>query len=122
MIGANIGKGRVLPCKFCRTEQTRVYCAMHSLLRRKICVDLCNKLVSIGLMNLASLADRLASGVRTAKAVHADLKEELRCVYVIVKNITDKCIFSNLHFLVPFIRKCLTELVYHIIIKKSIIN
>ena len=61
-------------------------------------------------MNLASLANGLASGVRTAKAVHADLKEELRCVYVIVKNITDKCIFSNLHFLSSFQKKMFNKI------------
>ena len=56
-------------------------------------------------MNLAGILNGLASGVGAAKAVHADLKEELCSIYVKIKYVANKAVFCYLHFSNPFIRK-----------------
>jgi hypothetical protein len=60
-------------------------------------VDLRYELISISAVNLASLLDGLASRMRTTKAMHTDLEEELRAIYVEVENITDKSVLINSH-------------------------
>jgi hypothetical protein len=47
--------------------------------------------------------------VGATQAVHTDLKEELCGIYVVVKNIADKAVFCNNHFIDPFIENSLTE-------------
>ena len=65
-------------------------------------VDFLYKRVSICAVNSASVSDALASCGRTAETVHTDLEEELRGIYIMVKNIADKAVFCNNHFSIPF--------------------
>ena len=56
-------------------------------------------------MNETSRRNALTSCRGTAKAVHADLKEELCSIYVKIKYVANKAVFCYLHFSNPFIRK-----------------
>ena len=97
MVRANVGKNGAFSYKLRANEKPFVYCSFH--LCAKECVDLLNESICISAVNLTSVCNRLASGVRAAKAMHADLEEESCGLYVVVKDISDKCFFSYFHFL-----------------------
>ena len=97
MIRADVGKNGAVSYKLRANEKPFVYRSFH--LCAKECVDLLNESIRIGAVNLASICNGLASGVRATKAMHTDLKEESCSFYVVVKDISDKCFFSYFHFL-----------------------
>ena len=103
MVRADVGKNCAPPYVFYRRTKSFTQGSIFHLLllRCKELVDFRYELVGVSTVNGTSLLNGLASGVRAAKTVHSDFKEESCTLYVKVEDITDEGVFGYVHFYVP---------------------